>query len=260
MRYRGTTALVTGASSGIGREFAATLAARGADLVVTARRTERLEELATELRRDHGVRVTVLPADLSRPRAGATLRDALAARGIRVSTLINCAGLGGTSALTEAGEDAVHDLVMVNVTALTDLTRAFLPEVLDAGDGAIVNIASLVGHVPVPGMAVYAAGKAYVISFTEALAYELRDSPVRVLLLTIGSTRSEFFAASGTIEEGVRFQTPAQVVATGMRALDAGRPPTEVVSGTINRVNLAVMRRLPRRLALTLAARAARPA
>mgnify|MGYP006201900301 CR=1 FL=1 len=142
------------------------------------------------------------------------------------------------------------------MTALTEVTREFLPQVLATGQGAIVNIASLTGHQPTPRMAVYAATKAYVLSFTDALAYELRHAPVRVLALSPGPTRTEFYATSRTSEKGARFQTPDQVVATGLRALDASRTPVRIVSGARNRLNLAVLRRLPRRTALRIMANA----
>ncbi|MBE1490705.1 SDR family NAD(P)-dependent oxidoreductase [Plantactinospora soyae] len=166
------------------------------------------------------------------------------------------AGLGATGPFAGAATGTVHDQVAVNVAALTELTRVMLPDLLAAGDGAI---ASIVGYQPAPGMAVYAASKAYVLSFTEALAHELRHTPLRVLALSPGSTRTEFYATSATSEKGVRFQTPREVVETGLRALDASRTPSRVVSGTRNRLNLAVLRRLPRRAALTIMANASRP-
>jgi uncharacterized protein len=254
VRYRHATALVTGASSGIGREFAATLAARGADLVLPGRRVDRLEMLAAELRERHGVTVTALEADFSRPRAASTLHEELARRGISPSLLINSAGVGATGPFAGTSIESIDGQIAVNVTALTEMTREFLPDVLAAGQGAIINLASLTGHQPTPNMAVYAATKAYVLSFTEALAYELRHASVRVLVLSPGPTRTEFYATSRTSENGAQFQTPDQVVAAGLRALDASRTPTRVVSGARNRLNLAVLRRLPRRTALKIMA------
>lgn len=254
MRYKDATALVTGASSGIGREFAATLAARGANLVLVARREDELDALAVELRRSHGVTVTVVPVDLSRPNAASGLHETLVGQGITVSILVNCAGLATTGLFTDTAPEAVHNQLAINVIALTEITRAFVPGLLTAGEGAVVNIASVTGYHPTPGMAVYSASKAYVLNFTEALAYELRDSAVRVLALSPGPTRTEFYATSGSSDEGVQFQTPDEVVAAGLRALDAGHTPARVVSGARNRINVAVLRRLPRRTATALMA------
>lgn len=252
MRYQGMTALVTGASSGIGEQFAATLAARGSDLVLVARRAHRLDAIAARLRADHGVTVTVLPADLSRPGAGLALRSALDERGVRIGILVNSAGLGATGPFETLSAESVHDQIAVNAAALTGITHALLPGLRREPRAAIVNIASFTGHHPVPGMAVYAATKAYVLSFTEALAHELRDTGVRVVALSPGSTSTEFYASSGTSEHGVRFQTPADVVSTAMRALDASRTPVRVISGTANRLALGVLRWLPRRTVLAL--------
>jgi len=248
------TALITGASSGIGREFAAAFAARGADLVLAARREDQLDTLAGELRHRHGVAVTVVPVDLSQPNAAGALHQRLVRRGITVSILVNCAGLATTGLFADTAPDAVHNQLAVNVTALTEVTRAFLPGLRTAAEGVIVNIASVTGYHPTPGMAVYSATKAYVLTFTEALAYELRDTAVRVLALSPGPTRTEFYATSGSSENGVRFQTPDEVVAVGLRALDARRTPTRVVSGARNRMNVALLRRLPRRTATALMA------
>ncbi|MBL7254292.1 SDR family NAD(P)-dependent oxidoreductase [Paractinoplanes lichenicola] len=118
----------------------------------------------------------------------------------------------------------------------------------------MVNVASFVGYQPGPGMAVYAATKAYVLNFTEALAHELRDRPVKVLTLSPASTRTEFYTVSGTSERNARFETPRQVVATALRALDATRTPARVVSGRTNRLALALLRRLPRPVMLSVMA------
>ncbi|MFI5934310.1 SDR family NAD(P)-dependent oxidoreductase [Actinoplanes sp. NPDC051494] len=260
MRYHGKTALVTGASSGIGEQFARDLAARGTGLVLVARRADRLEALAGELRDAHGVPVTVLAADLARPRPGASVRAALADRGIAVDMLVNNAGFGSIGPFAAADEASLSDQIAVNVAALTDMTRAFVPDLVASGDGVLVNVASFVGYQPGPGMAVYAATKAYVLSFTEAIAHELRGEPVRVLALSPGSTRSEFYATAQGSEAGLAFETPEQVVATGLRALDAARTPARVISGRRNRMNHAILRGLPRRLVLDIMARNTQPA
>ncbi len=253
------TTVVTGASSGIGEEFARRFAERGDDVVLVARRLERLEELAGELRARHAVTVTPVALDLAGPRPGVRLRALLAERGITAGALVNCAGFGRTGPFADAAEDAVAGQVAVDVAALVDLTKALYPDLMRAGSGLLVNVASLTGHLPVPGMAVYAAAKAFVVSFTEALWAEARGSGLRVLCLSPGPTASEFYGVSGTEAEGVRFQSPAQVVDTAFRALEGRRPA--VVSGRGNALVAHLSRTLPRRLVLALAARSApRPA
>lgn len=258
MEYRGTTVLITGASAGLGEQFAADFAARGADLVLVARRAERLEALADRLSREYGVTVTPLAADLAEPEPASALRDSLAERGITISTLINNAGFAGSGPFAEATRSEVNGQIAVNVAALTDLTYTFLPDLLDSANGALVNVASTAGGQPIPGMAVYAATKAFVLSLTEALAYELRDSPVRVMTLVPGATRTEFWATAAMKEQGTSFQTPEQVVGAALQALDAPNTPSRVISGRVNKLTFTVgeLLPLPRRVKLTVAARA----
>ena len=255
------TTLVTGASSGIGAEFARRFAERGSDVVLVARRGERLEELAAEIRRARpGIEVTCVVADLARPRPGAALRSELAGRGITVGSLVNCAGLGAAEPFLESDAGTIHRQIDVNVSALTDLTATFLPDLVARGDGALINVASLTAYLPVPRMAVYGATKAYVLSFTEALAYELRDTGVRVFALSPGPTRSEFYSSSGTDEAGTSFESPGDVVATALRTLDSRNGAPSVVSGRRNRLQAAIVGALPRRLVLRIASGVVRPA
>jgi short-subunit dehydrogenase len=251
---RRTTA-ITGASSGIGKEFARRFAQQGDDVVLVARRLERLESLAAELRGKYPVTVTPMALDLAEPRPGPVLRGRLAERGIVVGALVNCAGYGRTEGFAQADADDVARQIALDVTALADLTKAFWQDLLDAEAGLLINVASLTGYAPMPGMAVYAAAKAFVLSFTEALWAETRDSRLRVLCLSPGANSSEFYQASGTSTQGVRFQTPEQVVDTAFRALGTGRPT--VVSGRTNALVAGLMRTLPRRLVLALTARQA---
>lgn len=251
--------VVTGASSGIGEEFARRFASRGDDLVVVARRVERLERLAAELREQHGVSVTPVALDLTAPRPGRALRHRLAQEGVVAGALVNCAGYGRSGVFARADAEETARQIAVDVTALTDLTRALWPDLLDAEAGLLLNVASLTGYAPMPGMAVYAAAKAFVISFTEALWAEAHGSRLRVLCLSPGPTSSEFYGTSGTSTDGVRFQAPQQVVDTAFRALGKRRPT--VVSGRANALAATLMRVLPRRLVLALTARQApRPA
>lgn len=249
----GTVALVTGASSGLGMEFAHRLAERGADLVLVARRADRLEQLATELRAKYGTTCTVVPLDLTAPDAVASLVATLAAAGIRLSTLVNNAGFGTHGTFATLDPDRIADEIQLNVTALVELTRTFLPELLASSNGALVNVASTAAFQPMPRMAVYGATKAFVLSFTEAIASENRRSSLKVLALCPGPTTTEFFdvatshdAAFGT------FQTAEQVITTAFAALDRTRTPASIVSGRINAAQATSVGFAPRRLVLWL--------
>lgn len=235
MDHRGTTALITGASSGLGERFAVDLAARGADLILVARRADRLEALAARLRTEHSVQMTPLSVDLA---AG---------------------GAGATGSFAQASAETVAGQIAVNVSALVDVTHTLLPDLVASGRGALVNVASLSGYQPAPNMAVYGATKAFVLSFTEALSAEMATTGVRVLCLSPGPTRTEFYAVSGTSESATRFQSAEQVVATALDALDREHTPASVVSGRANQLVAAASRVLPRRVVLALSARAVQP-
>ncbi|MEV8434709.1 SDR family NAD(P)-dependent oxidoreductase [Streptomyces chartreusis] len=257
MSYRGTTALITGASAGLGEEFARQWAQRGADVVLVARRLDRLEELAGTLKRDHGVTATPIAADLARPGAGAALKAELDERGIAVQTLINNAGFGSHGAILDQEPDTITRMIQVNVTAVADLTRAFLPDLVADGRGALVTVASTAAYQPTPAMAVYGATKAFVLSLTEALAYETRRSALRVLAVSPGPVSTEFFDVVGTREAAVgRFSTPPQVVTAARRALERRSTPPSVVAGLANRLSAWAPRFAPRRLVLATAGRA----
>lgn len=256
----GTTALITGASSGIGAEFARALAARGADLVLVARRQDRLDSLAAELGTGYGTSCTVIALDLAAPDAAARLFADVESRGIRVSTLVNNAGFGTHGTFAELDPDRIANEIQLNVTALVELTRAFLPGMLADGRGALVNVASTAAFQPIPRMAVYAATKAFVLSFTEAIAWESRGSGLKVLALSPGPTATEFrdVADSGDAVYG-RSQTPEQVVATALGALDRRNPPASIISGRQNLVQALGLRLAPRALVLQLVGRGGEP-
>ncbi|BCW60638.1 SDR family oxidoreductase [Arthrobacter sp. StoSoilB20] len=257
MTYAGTTALITGASSGLGAEFAGQFAARGSNLVLVARRAYRMEELAQDLRSRHGVTVTVLPLDLGRAGVGRELLSELSSRGITVDTLINNAGFATHGPLAEEDPDVIASEISLNVAALVDITRAFLPGLLASGKGALVNIASTAAFQPIPGMAVYGATKAFVLSFTEAVAHETKNSGLSVLALCPGATRTEFFEVLGGESAAVgKMQTPEQVVGTALKALDRKDTPGSVVSGWVNRVTAGFAQRMPRAVTVAIAARA----
>lgn len=253
MRYEGTTALVTGASSGIGAEFARRLADLGADIVAVARRVDELDALAEEIRSTTGRLVHVIPFDLTGDRAGHRLANRLAEAGLRVDTVVNCAGVGVTKTFTEATEEEIQRQLRVNIDATVDISHAFLPQLVAAGSGTLVNVASLTAHMPVPGMAVYAASKSFVVRFTEALAHEVSSSGVTVMAVSPGPTATGFYSTSGTSESGVRFQTPEQVVTTALGELQRSRPAISVISGVRNRWIKRLVGILPTRTVLRLA-------
>ncbi|WP_257578603.1 SDR family oxidoreductase [Streptomyces sp. JJ38] len=177
------TALVTGASSGLGAEFAAQLAARGHDLVLTARSAERLHVLAERLHTTYGVGAHVIVQDLAEPDAAQRIADGLAERGLDIGVLVNNAGFGTCGRFEEIEPRRDHDQLMVNVVALVGLTHALLPGMLARGGGAVLNIGSTAGYQPSPYFAVYGAAKSFVLTFSLALRQECRGRGVRVTAL-----------------------------------------------------------------------------
>ncbi|MFI6102100.1 SDR family NAD(P)-dependent oxidoreductase [Lentzea sp. NPDC051213] len=226
--------LVTGASAGIGAEFARQLAARGSDLVLVARRKDRLEELAEELRAAHGVTVDVVAADLAQPGIGARL----AAEVTGVTSVINNAGFGNFGPFHEEEPERLQQEVAVDVNAVVEISRAFIESLRANGDGFLVNVASMAAYQASPWMSVYGATKAFVVSFTEGLWVESRGTGLRVMVLSPGATRTEFFEVAGSedMTGGLRMQTAAEVVATALRALDRRITPPGVISGRTNRL------------------------
>ncbi|MBB2948533.1 hypothetical protein FB565_008316 [Actinoplanes lutulentus] len=250
--YRGTHVLITGASSGLGAEFATQFAARGADVVLVARREDRLVELAGRLEREHGISAVPIALDLGAPDAPAKLRAQLDERGIRVQSLVNNAGFGAKGAFAEADPARIQEMITLNVSTLVGLTREFLPDLT----GVLVNIASTAAYQPCPQMAVYGATKAFVLSFSEALSYETRGSGLHVLTVSPGPTSTEFFDVVGTTDAAFgRFETAEQVVSRTMRELDRSRPRPSFVSGTMNAFTARMSTLAPRRLALAISGR-----
>ena len=223
--YVGRWCLVTGASSGIGAEFARQLAARGMHCVLVARREDRLQAVARELEAAHGIRCEIVLADLSQPRAGRDLLAAVSRRGITLELLVNNAGFGMVSSLEETDVGRALELIQVNVACLTELTLLAAQEMVQRGHGGIINIGSVVSFQPAAYMGVYAASKAYVLHFSEALWAELRPRGITVTTLCPGTTRTEFFDHSGVPgwAERNRGQDVTTVVRTGLAAFDAGR-------------------------------------
>lgn len=254
------TTLITGASSGIGAALARRLAERGTGLVLVARRAERLDALAAELRETHGVHVETVPADLGRPGAGRELAAELDRRGVRVTSLVNNAGFGLDGAFADQDPDELEALLALNVTALVDITRAFVDRLSRAEGGYLVNVTSAAAYQPIPGMAVYAASKAFVLNFTEALWWETRGTGLRTMAFAPGLTRTEFFDEIGTDGYGSGFQTPDEVAQALVRALDRNRSLPSTVSRPSTSISAALVRLFGRRTAVLLVARGARSA
>ena len=252
---RGGTALITGASSGLGAEFAKRFAARGSNLVLVARRADRLEKLAAELRESTGVQVEVVPADLGTAGAAGALRDELERRGIRITSLVNNAGFGSHGAFDTADPERMVSEIQLNVGTLVELSRVFMPQLLQ-GRGALVTVASTAAYQPTPGMAVYGATKAFVLSFTEALWAEAQGTGLRVLAVSPGSTQTEFFDVVGTNDASVgRQQTPVQVIDTAFRELDRANGGPSVISGRANHFTALSARLVSRRALAQISSR-----
>jgi short-subunit dehydrogenase len=214
--------LVTGASSGIGEEFARQLAARGHDVTLVARRSERLHALARTLRRDHKVKVSVHPADLETTRGRGPVVAMLRTKGPWL--LVNNAGFGTRGRFVDLDAEREQAEVELNAVALHELTAAVLPGNVSAGRGAVVNVASTAAYQPIPYMATYAATKAFVLHFTEAVAQELHGTGVRAMALCPGPTRTEFDDVAGVqslFDKSLPMSSDA-VVRSALRALDRG--------------------------------------
>jgi len=250
-------ALVTGASRGIGAALARELARHGYDLVLSARSVAAMQELAEELRRI-GAATIVIASDLSQPGAAAGLTDELDRQGLDIDVLINNAGLGGIGRFDRSDPARIAEMLHVNIVALTELTRLLLPGMIARGHGRIMLVGSVAGFQPGPGMAVYFASKAYVLSLGEALAHELRGTGVTVTTLCPGATVSDFFTVAGArnavIARRLNRMMPAERVARiGYRALAAGR--RVVITGTMNRLAAFAGRYAPHALTLPITER-----
>lgn len=257
MDYRNKTALITGASGGIGEQFARTLAAQGADLILVARSEDKLTAIADELHNAHGVRAEVIAADLSIPGSSDSLVAQVDSRNLPVDILINNAGFGTHGDLADADPARIRDEVTLNVATLTDLTTVFYQRMVRAESGAIINVASTAAFQPIPHMAVYGATKAYVLSLSEALWWEGKQHGVRVLALCPGATDTGFFDVAGDDAAVGNRRSPQQVVDTALAALRKGKP--SVVDGLQNYVSANASRVAPRAMVTAIAERTVRP-
>ncbi len=251
-RFAGWRALVTGASAGIGQEMARVLADWKVDLVLTARRKEKLDALAEELRAK-GVDVVVIAGDLGQRGGPAELVEAIATQGLEIDLLVNNAGVGVADFFSEAGW-APHGLMLqVNVVALTELTSRLLDGMLERKRGHIVNVGSVSAFAPMPRMAAYGGTKAYVKALSEGLSHELRHTPVGVTAVHPGGTRSEFSESAGMdvpAKLDKTMMTSREVALIGLKAAAAGK--TSVVTGFMNKLTVWAFALAPTRLVMMI--------
>ncbi len=252
--YKGKTALITGASSGIGAAFANQLAAAGSHLILVARSEEKLRSLASKLASQHNIRAEVIVADLSRAGAAQTVFEETQQRSLTVDILINNAAFGTYGQFDTLDAEREQQEITLNVATLVDLTHSFLPLMAARRQGSIINVASLAAFQPTPYMAVYGASKAFVLSFSEALWGEYRTKGVRILALCPGETATGFFDVVGPQYVPGKTETPEKVVQVGLRALEQGRP--SVISGRQNTLLANSSRFFPRDLVVRLTTQA----
>ena len=256
MKMQGKTALVTGASSGIGREMAKLLAQRGLNLVITARRKELLDELAEEITGAHEVTVKTIPMDLSAPGSPAALFEQCEGAGTPIDVLINNAGFGNQSFFADLPWEKTHQQIQLNVMALTELTWRFMNAMKTRGGGYILNVASIGAYIPSPFYAVYTAGKSFVRNFTEAVAYEARGTGVKLCCLCPGPTDTEFLQAAGHRDlpaiGKLIFMSSQRCARIGINGLFRGR--VNVISGWTNSFMMFALRFTPRWLMVRIGA------
>ncbi len=256
-RYGGA-ALITGASSGIGEAFARLVAAGGTDVILVARRADKLKAIAEELEARHAVRATVFAHDLTAPGAARRLRAAVADAGLQVGVLINNAGIGGYGDFADQDGELHEAMLQLNCKIPLALTKAFLASMIERRQGAIIFVGSMTSYQPTPYLALYGASKAFVLSLGEALWAELRPAGLDVLALCPGHVETEF----GAIANDANLRKPGthlsaqQVARIGLNAL--GKTPS-IVPGVWNKLLISANRLVPRRTVAALAARISAP-
>ncbi len=241
MNYKSKWALITGASSGIGETFARKLAGRGANVILVARRTDKLQELAHIITRDFPSDIHLITQDLSLPNAAQTLFDAVAKLGCDIDILVNNAGIGAFGPLAESDIATNRQMLNLNILTLSELTRLYLPSMIARKSGHIYNIASTAAFQPLSYFANYAATKAFVLSFSEAVAMEADPHGVRVLAVCPGATASEFFTRANIEKPHLTFDTTDTVVRDALTAMEKGK--ITVVCGNWKNTALTLMHR-----------------
>ena len=251
------TTLITGASSGIGAAFARKLAARGRNVLLVARSEDKLITLCNELGRQTSIRAQYLALDLTKPDDRLQLFEETKKRELEIDMLINNAGFGSMGDFVKLDLEREVEMIELNVTALVELTQRFLGPMRERQRGTIINVASTAGFQPVPYMATYAATKAFVLSFSEALWDENRTHGIHVMALCPGVTETNFFEAAGIDRPPMRtVQTPEEVVETALRALH--RQKSLVISGWANWFVVEAERFVPRSMVTKVAGNALR--
>lgn len=252
------TALITGASGGIGAAFAKALAQRQYNLVLVARSQDKLEQLATTLQQTHNIEIEVIPQDLAQANAGQTLFNIVTAKDIPVDLLINNAGFGDYGLFADSSLDKQLEMIQLNITALTALTHLFLVPMRDRAAGGIINISSIAGFQPLPYMSVYAATKAFVLNFSEALWAENQDTGVTITCVCPGPTETEFFKAanfpSSATESVQKYTSPEEVVTAALKSFDQ-KQANVVTGGLPNQLIVNVPRFLPREVLVSAVAK-----
>ncbi|MDF5707354.1 MAG: SDR family oxidoreductase [Nostoc sp. S4] len=253
-----STALITGASSGIGKAFAQELAARKTNLVLVARSEDQLNQLAKELKEQFKIQVDVIVKDLTQPNAAAAVFDVTKAKGLTIDLLINNAGFGSYGDFAESDGERQIKIVQLNILALVDLTHKFLPLMRQRRSGSIINVSSITGFQPIPYVSVYAASKAFIISFSEALWAENHQHGVRILVTCPGPIETNFFteanfppALAGSTE---KVYSSEEVVRASLKALDEGQP-TVIIGDTTTQIRSILARLVPRKILLNILAK-----
>jgi len=244
--WKNKNVMITGASSGIGASFADELARKGANLILVARREDILQDTAKDLQKAHKIRVEVIRQDLAKAEAAEELMAEIERRELSIDVLINNAGIGSSGNFTATEVSETEGLINLNVVTLVKLTRLVLPQMLERDDGRILNIGSMVGYMPVPTFTSYAASKAFVVSFSNSLSYELRKTKVKVSVLSPGATQTEFFKSSGykvkSLGDKVMMDS-TEVARQGICAVEKGKRST--IAGCINKISIFLLHFVP---------------
>ena len=257
-RWRGKWAVITGASAGIGLELAKLLATNGANLVLTARRTDRLQQIAADLKSANGVQIEICAADLTKSEAPQQIYNFTTSKSLEIEFLINNAGFGAFGYIHEIPAEKMLEMVQVNCSAVVHLTRLYVPAMVARRHGDVMIVASLAAYQPVPFNSVYAATKAFDLLFAEGIAEELRPKGVHVCALCPGSTNTEFQKVADQPDRVFRSAETAEKVArVGLEAMAAGK--SYVISGFMNNLMKESQRLAPRSLVTKMAANMMRP-
>ncbi|PHJ55804.1 oxidoreductase [Nostoc linckia z18] len=253
-----STALITGASSGIGKAFAEELAARETNLVLVARSEDKLNQLAKKFKEKYQVKVDVIAKDLTEPNAAAAVFDAIQSKGLTIDLLINNAGFGSYGDFAESDRERQVKIVQLNILALVDLTHKFLPIMRQRRSGSIINVSSITGFQPIPYLSVYAASKAFILSFSQALWAENRQYGVRILVTCPGPIETNFFteanfppALAGSTET---VYSSEEVVRESLKALEEWQP-TVIIGDVATQIRSILAGLVPRKILLNILAK-----